>query len=179
MLQSRDSSVGIGLGYRLDDRGSRVRFPAGLFTTVSRTALGPTQPPIKWVSGALSLGVKRPRREADHSPPLSVRSKNAWSYTSTPQYVFMAWCLVKHRDNFTFTFNFKGHVASIVTVTEVLVKIFISTNLFASQIRKSDRKSNKKYLLQFINYNFKIHTLLKETWNLWITFLYSVVYPFW
>jgi len=23
------------------------------------------------------------------------RSKNAWSYTSTPQYVFMAWCLVK------------------------------------------------------------------------------------
>jgi hypothetical protein len=23
------------------------------------------------------------------------------SYTSTPQDVFMAWCLVKHRDNFT------------------------------------------------------------------------------
>jgi hypothetical protein len=29
-----------------------------------------------------------------------------WSYsTSTPQYVFMAWCLGKHRDNFAFTFN--------------------------------------------------------------------------
>jgi hypothetical protein len=27
--QSRDSSVGIVLGYGLDDRGSRVRFPAG------------------------------------------------------------------------------------------------------------------------------------------------------
>jgi hypothetical protein len=26
---SRDSSVGIALGYELDDRGSRVRFPAG------------------------------------------------------------------------------------------------------------------------------------------------------
>jgi hypothetical protein len=25
----RDSSVGIALGYRLDDRGARVRFPAG------------------------------------------------------------------------------------------------------------------------------------------------------
>jgi hypothetical protein len=25
--------------------------------------------------------------------------RNAWSYTSTPQYIFMAWCLVKH--NFT------------------------------------------------------------------------------
>jgi hypothetical protein len=22
-----------------------------------------------------------------------------------PQYIFMAWCLVKHRDNFTFTFT--------------------------------------------------------------------------
>jgi hypothetical protein len=55
---------------------------------------------------ALSLGVKRPGREADHSPPSSAEVKNAWSYTSIPQYVFMAWCLVKHRDVFTFTFTF-------------------------------------------------------------------------
>jgi hypothetical protein len=40
-------------------------------TTASRTALGPTQPPIQWVAGALSLGVERPGREADHSPPSS------------------------------------------------------------------------------------------------------------
>jgi hypothetical protein len=32
------------------------------------------------------------------------RSKNECIYTSTPQYVFMARCLVKHWDNFTFTF---------------------------------------------------------------------------
>jgi hypothetical protein len=38
----------------------------GIFlTTASRSALGPTQPPIQWVLGALSLGVKRPGREAD------------------------------------------------------------------------------------------------------------------
>jgi hypothetical protein len=67
-------------------------------------ALGPTQPPIQWVPGALSLGVKQLGREADHSPPASSKVKNACSYTSTPQYIFMAWCLVKHRDNFTFTF---------------------------------------------------------------------------
>jgi hypothetical protein len=46
-----------------------------LFTTASRTALGPTQPPIRWVPGALSLGVKRPGREADHSPPPSAEVK--------------------------------------------------------------------------------------------------------
>jgi hypothetical protein len=27
--KNRDSSVGIALGYRIDDRGSRFRFPAG------------------------------------------------------------------------------------------------------------------------------------------------------
>jgi hypothetical protein len=34
-------------------------------------ALQPTQPPVQLVPGVLSLGAKRPRREADHSPPPS------------------------------------------------------------------------------------------------------------
>jgi hypothetical protein len=54
--------------------------------------LWPTQPPIQW---DLSLGVKRPEREADHSPPSSAEVKNAWSYTSAPQHAFMAWRSVK------------------------------------------------------------------------------------
>jgi hypothetical protein len=78
-FESRDSSVGIALGYGLDDRGSRVRFPAGAgnfsVTTTSRTVLGSTRPPIQWVRGFLSLGVKRPEREADHSPPCSAEVK--------------------------------------------------------------------------------------------------------
>jgi hypothetical protein len=76
---SRNCSVGIALGYELDDRGSGVRFPTGLgifpFATASRTALEPTQSSIQWESEALSLGVKRRGREADHSPPSSAEVK--------------------------------------------------------------------------------------------------------
>jgi hypothetical protein len=41
------------------------------------------------------VGVKRPGREADHSPPSIAEFKNAWSYTSTPQYAFMSRFSVK------------------------------------------------------------------------------------
>jgi hypothetical protein len=46
-----------------------------LFTTAFRTALGLTQPPIHWLPGVISLGVKRSRCEADHSPPSSAEVK--------------------------------------------------------------------------------------------------------
>jgi hypothetical protein len=46
-----------------------------LFITASGTALVPTQPPIQWVPGNLFLVVKRPVREADHSPPSSAEAK--------------------------------------------------------------------------------------------------------
>jgi hypothetical protein len=57
----------------------RVRFPAGdgnfsLYHR-ARTAVGPAQPLIHWVPGALSVGVKRQGREADHSPPSSAEVK--------------------------------------------------------------------------------------------------------
>jgi hypothetical protein len=61
-----------------------------LFSTSSRPALGSTQPPIQWVLGALSTGVNRPGREADHSPPASTEVKKMWIYTTTPPYTFMA-----------------------------------------------------------------------------------------
>jgi apolipoprotein N-acyltransferase len=60
-------------------------------------------PLIQWVLRASTLGVKQLRHEADHSTVSNDEVKNVWSYTSTPQYVIMVWCLVKHRDNFTFT----------------------------------------------------------------------------
>jgi hypothetical protein len=97
----------MGYGYGLNDRSSGVRFLAGAGNFFLRhsvqTGSGAHEPPIEWVRGALFPGVKRPAREADHSPPCSAEVKNAWNYTSIPQYFFMAWCLVKYRDNFTFT----------------------------------------------------------------------------
>jgi hypothetical protein len=60
-----------------------------LFSTSSRLALGPAQPPIQWVPGALSPGVKRPGCDADHSPPTSAEAKKTWIYTSTPPCAFM------------------------------------------------------------------------------------------
>jgi hypothetical protein len=69
-----------------------------LFTTVSRTALGPTQPPIQWVPGALSLGVKQPGREADHSPPSSAEVKEcAELYLHSPNTPPWRGAQLKHR----------------------------------------------------------------------------------
>jgi hypothetical protein len=99
-----------------------------LFTTASRTALGPTQPPIQWIPGIPSLG---PRREADHSPPSSAEVKNVWSYTSTPHYVFMAWCLVKH-------FNLNLYLACSYktsgTITELHLRFQTVNGLMGSRL---------------------------------------------
>jgi len=77
----------------LDDRGFESRQGVGIyfFTTASRPALGCTQLLIQWMPGTLSLGVKRPGREA---------------IPSLPQYAFMAWCsFEEHWDSFTFIFT--------------------------------------------------------------------------
>jgi hypothetical protein len=97
------NSAAITLGYGLDDREYESRQGLGifLFTTASRPALGPTQPPTQWAPGALSLRVKRPGREADDSAQSSAEVKNAWNYTSASQYAFMAWYSVKKNTGIT------------------------------------------------------------------------------
>ena len=47
-------------------------------------AVKPTQPPIQWVLGILSLGRKKAGCEADHLHPSSAKVKIEWSYASAP-----------------------------------------------------------------------------------------------
>jgi hypothetical protein len=83
MLRSQGSVVGTATGYGLDYGGVGVRVPVR-----SRIFFSPSRPDRLW--GALSPGVKRPGREADHSPPASAEIKKIWIYTSTPPHAFMA-----------------------------------------------------------------------------------------
>jgi hypothetical protein len=68
----------------LDDQGVGV-----LPSTSSRPGLGPTQPPIQWVSEATSE-VKRPGLEAYHSTPTSAEAKKILIHISAPPYAFRA-----------------------------------------------------------------------------------------
>jgi hypothetical protein len=63
--------------------------------------VGPIQAPIQWVPGALSLGIKRPGREADRSPPSSTEVKE-WVelYLHSPNRPSWRGAQLKHRDNF-------------------------------------------------------------------------------
>jgi hypothetical protein len=55
-----------------------------LFSTSSRPALGPTQPPFQWVPVE-----RRPEREVDHLPLTNAEVNKTWIYTSIPPYSFM------------------------------------------------------------------------------------------
>jgi hypothetical protein len=76
-----------------------------LFSTSSRPALRPTQPPIQWVPGNLSPG-----RKADHSPPTSTKVKKIYisihPLPDTPSWRSAR--LVKHRNNVTLIIR-RGH----------------------------------------------------------------------
>jgi hypothetical protein len=90
---SRDSSVGIATGYGLEDHGvwefeSRLGQKFSLLHIV-QTGSGVHPTSYTMNTGSSFPGVKRQRREADHSPPTSSEVKKMWIYTSTPPYVFM------------------------------------------------------------------------------------------
>jgi hypothetical protein len=78
------------LGCGLDDRGfeSWHRVHTGTGTNIAFYPMG---------TGCSFLGVKLPGCEANNSPSSSAEVKNVWSYTSTPQYAFIACSVKKNR----------------------------------------------------------------------------------
>jgi hypothetical protein len=90
--KSRDSSVSIATGYGLNDRGSRVRFPArtGNFSLHHRVQNGSGVHPASYPMGTRGCfsGIKRLGYEAHHSP-LVPRSRMRGAILPLPQYVFM------------------------------------------------------------------------------------------
>jgi hypothetical protein len=73
-----------------------------------------------------------------------------------PQYVFMAWCLVKHRDNFAFTFiwanalhfSLRGIVKGTVRVCPMLNSNEQSKFVIARTIKKVyEEKISRTYTL--------------------------------
>jgi hypothetical protein len=88
LITNQDSSVGIATAFGLDSRSSRPgRGKISLFATTYRPFLGSTQPPMQWVPGGglFPLDLKRPGREAGHSPLSSVEVKNTGTVLPLPQ----------------------------------------------------------------------------------------------
>jgi hypothetical protein len=92
------------MGYDMDGRGFESRKGnIFLFSTSSRQSLGPTQPLIQWVLGAILPGAKRQGREADPSPSSSAEVMNGGAIpTLLNMYSWHNAQLIKHKSNFTF-----------------------------------------------------------------------------
>jgi hypothetical protein len=133
--ESRDSSVGIALGYGLDDRCSRIRFPAGAgnFSLHHRVQNGSGAHPASYPARTrgFSLEVKRPGREADHSPRTSAEVK-VWGelYLHSPNMLSWRGAQLKHRDNFTLPYLTLPYLDS-TTVTMQFLTAFLFDSLTA------------------------------------------------
>jgi hypothetical protein len=91
-------------------------------TSASGPALGPTQPPVQWVPGPISPGVKRGRGVMQTTHPLLVpRLRKSRSYTSC------------HPN------------APLWSVTGPLYPFFYSLDLYVGTIQASVSKAREKY----------------------------------
>jgi hypothetical protein len=95
-----ESSVIISTRLRAGRPGFDCRYGLVIFAflNTSRPFLGPASPPVQWVQGAISMEVKRPEREANHTLPSNVEVKNAWSYTSTRLWISLHSAITMPKD---------------------------------------------------------------------------------
>jgi hypothetical protein len=115
------SSVGIAIGYGLDDRGS-------ILDSSKRFISIPQHSDRRWRPSNLlpngyqaffSLGVKRPGLEANHSPPCSAEIKNGDAIPPLPKTCSWRFALlITHRDKFTLTFTINEAVSTDYTASD-------------------------------------------------------------
>jgi hypothetical protein len=82
-------------GYQFPERPKKIF----LVAEAPVTALWTTKPSMQLVPAALSLPAKWPEREVNHTHSV-LEFGNSWNFVSTPRYVFMAWYVIKYRENF-------------------------------------------------------------------------------
>jgi len=100
---SRDSSVGIVTRLRTARSGSgSLKGRDSSLRHSFQTCPGAHPVSYPRLLGALSSGLKRLWHDADHIPLSDAKINIAWSCTSSPSYIFMLCCLIKHRDNASF-----------------------------------------------------------------------------
>jgi hypothetical protein len=94
----RDSSVGIETGYRLDGRGTT---DFSLFRSV-QAGSGAHPTSYSTPTGGSFPGGKVDGERIWHLSPYNAEVNNSPAIPPLSHYAFMAWCLIKHRDNFFF-----------------------------------------------------------------------------
>jgi hypothetical protein len=81
------------------ESGLKKRYSSIFYSVQTGSGAHPSLYPV--APGSSFPGGKQPGHEIDSSPPSSAAVKSS-SYTSTPPYVFMAWCLLNHTGDITF-----------------------------------------------------------------------------
>jgi hypothetical protein len=79
------------------------------FSKTSISSLGPTESPVQWVLGTLSLGISKSWREADHLPYLLERLRMSGGL---PPLLYMPLCTFRNNLPFSsllYTFNWMTH----------------------------------------------------------------------
>jgi hypothetical protein len=69
-----------------------------LFSTLSETSLGLTQPPAQWAEGALAPEAKRPKCDTDHSSPYSTSLRMTAALLALPSVPSWLWKGQTYRD---------------------------------------------------------------------------------